>query len=195
MRPLLIVLCLLALSTSDAPVAQPTDSPTVTRPRGPRQMSGPRFGVTYLPPALVRRIDEDVPGIRCLLSDDPEACEERPGLSSPVVSQFGWQLERRTFQTTSGVTGLTELVLLVGGLEQGLLLPSATFLVGVRTPAGLEAGIGPNVTPLSLGLALSAGTAQDFGDLAVPVNAAVVLGPEGPRVSLLIGVVLSDRVH
>ncbi len=86
-------------------------------------------------------------------------------------------------------------MLLVGGLERGLLLPSGSFIVGVRTPGGLEAGVGPNISLTTVGYALTVGASNSFGDVNVPINAAVVFGREGPRVSLLLGFTFSERFY
>ena len=66
---------------------------------------------------------------------------------NPMITQFGWQFERRLFANKDGLTALTEWVPLISGLEQGVALPSLNWLVGIRTATGAEFGIGPNVTP------------------------------------------------
>ena len=60
-----------------------------------------------------------------------------------MITQFGWQVEKQFYNGGSGVAALTEAVVLVGGMEQGLVLPSLSWLVGVRTHAGTEFGVGP----------------------------------------------------
>ncbi|MEJ7659823.1 MAG: hypothetical protein WKG07_09440 [Hymenobacter sp.] len=50
------------------------------------------------------------------------------------LTQFGWQFESRLFQLPNGVSGLVELVPLVGGLEQGHFIPSVSGLLGLRGP-------------------------------------------------------------
>ena len=128
------------------PVAQPAPPPLtadITR-YGPRRLGGPRTGFTILSRAVADKINETFPGSGC---PDAATCENpRIDPTLPIISQFGWQFERRIFQAESGLTGMTEWVFLVGGAERGLLLPSATFLAGVRTPSGLEIGVGPNVS-------------------------------------------------
>lgn len=49
-----------------------------------------------------------------------------------LVSQFGWQFERQFDTGTSGATLVTEWVVLVGGLEQSVVIPSLSWLVGQR---------------------------------------------------------------
>ena len=46
--------------------------------------------------------------------------------------------------------------MLLGGLEQGLAIPSLNWMVGLRTSEGAEFGIGPNLTPAGAALALPA---------------------------------------
>ena len=111
----------------------------------------------------------------------------------PVISQFGWQLEKQFFTKSSGLTAVNEWVLLLGGLEQGVALPSATWMVGVRTSAGTEFGLGPNLTPAGLALALAAGVTFRTGPMNVPVNLAVVPSRAGMRVSVLTGFTMRRR--
>ena len=106
---------------------------------------------------------------------------------SPVVTQFGWQFEKQFYSTENGPTAVTEWVVLVGGLEQGVVLPSVSWLVGMRTMKGAEFGIGPNLTPVGAALAIAAGMTFRAGALNVPVNVAVVPSKSGVRVSLLAG--------
>src|SRR5437868_6055751 len=44
---------------------------------------------------------------------------------APMITQFGWQTEQRFASQPGGFTGVSEVVLLVGGMEQGQFLPSA----------------------------------------------------------------------
>lgn len=198
MRALLALLLLaLAAPTADAQVPAPPPVEVVEAPRGPRRLSGPRIGFTVLNQRLVDRINEtfgDYDYDSCTPTSSNDCREEVIG-SVPVISQFGWQWERRMFQLESGTTGVSEIVVLVGGAEYGILIPSASLLVGMRMPGGFEFGLGPNVAATSIGYALTVGHTQDLGELAFPVNAAVVLGPDGPRASLLVGVVISDRYY
>jgi hypothetical protein len=106
---------------------------------------------------------------------------------APVVSQFGWQWERQIGGGDGPVVALTEWVLLVGGLEQGVFLPSLTWLVGVRSRGGMELGVGPNVTPAGTAIAFAGGVTLRAGALSFPFNVAVVPSKSGVRVSLLCG--------
>ena len=139
-------------------------------------LSGPRLGFTFLSDGIVGRLKEDA------MID-----------VSPVVTQFGWQFEKQFYSTQSGPTAVTECVLLLGGLDQGVAIPSLSWLVGVRTREGAEFGLGPNITPAGVALALAAGITFRAGTLNVPVNFAVVPTKSGTRVSVLTGFSLRRR--
>ena len=70
------------------------------------------------------------PGVRKQISD--EFSEEL----GPVISQFGWQFEKRFMSSETGATAVTEFVLLFGGADQGVFVPSLTWLIGGRTTGG-----------------------------------------------------------
>ena len=63
-----------------------------------------------------------------------------------MISQFGWQFEKQFYAKDSGVAVLNEWVVLLGGLDQGVTLPSLSWLVGMRTANGTEFGVGPNLS-------------------------------------------------
>jgi len=132
-------------------------------------LSGPRIGLTVLDPGVVNELHDKAIPVR------------------PLITQFGWQFERQFFAKGSGLAAVTEWVFLLGGLEQSLALPSATWMVGIRTGTGTEFGIGPNVTPAGVGLALAAGLTVRSGPINVPLNLAIVPSKAGNRVSFLTG--------
>ncbi len=132
-------------------------------------LSGPRLGITFLGQDIIDKLDAHDIAV------------------GPVITQFGWQFEKRIYANRNGLTTLTEGVILVGGLEQGVVLPSLNWLVGVRTGGGAEFGFGPNITPLGVGLVIAAGATFRAGALNVPVNLAVVPSKSGVRVSFLTG--------
>ena len=138
-------------------------------------LSGPRFGLTLLADGVVNKL------------------EERDIKVGPHISQFGWQFEKLFYTKDSGVTMVTEWVALVGGLEQSVVLPSLSWMVGVRTRDGAEFGIGPNITPAGTALVLATGMTFRTGALNVPVNVAVVPSKNGSRVSVLSGFSLRHR--
>jgi hypothetical protein len=133
-------------------------------------LSGPRLGVTFLSD-----------GVRGKLHDDIRADV------GPVITQFGWQKEKRFLSSPTGFTGVTEFVFLLGGMDQGVVLPSFNWLVGARTAKGVEFAVGPNLTPAGVAMAAAAGITFRTGNLNIPVNIAVVPSKSGMRVSLLAG--------
>jgi hypothetical protein len=170
MRPLFLLVVLAPLA-----LAQPApteDGPTVSTE--PLTLSGPRFGVTFVSGELADRLDDEFG-------------------AAPVITQFGWQFETRLFEASTGLSGVSELVPLVGGLEQGLFLPSLSFIVGLRTAQGLEIGFGPNASLGGAAYVVAAGMTQRYGELNVPTNLSAVFSGEGIRLSLLIGFNIADR--
>lgn len=161
-----------APATASGPPQPAGGRPVVGDDRAPNdhvRLGGPRLGFTVLTGGAARRADE------------------RFGVN-PFLTQFGWQFETRLFRLPNGTAGLFEFVPLIGGLEQGKFLPSINALLGVRGAKGAEIGIGPNVTPVGVGIALAAGTTfRTASGVNFPVTAAVVPGQGGMRVSLLVG--------
>jgi hypothetical protein len=148
-------------------LAQTGAPPRVTRTV---DMAGPRFGITMLSQGAVDLL-----------------AEKRNITIRPMISQFGWQFEKRFYTNADGVTLLSEWVPLVSGLEQGVALPSLNWLVGMRGPSGAEFGIGPNLTPLGVGLVVAGGVTVRSGALHVPLTFAVATSKSGARVSILTG--------
>jgi len=165
-RVILVLVVLFGLMSSDAR-AQVT---APQRPPDTMSLSGPRAGITYLSPGVVDQINAD-------FNKD----------INPVISQFGWQFEKRFMSSDTGATAVTEWVVLFGGIDQGVVIPSLTWLVGMRTVGGIELAAGPNLSPAGTGVAIAAGVTMRVGNLNVPFNAAVVPSANGPRFSFLLG--------
>lgn len=154
------------------------DSVDITNPPPPVRsvnLSGPRFGFTSLSDGVVQKL------------------QERDITVSPAISQFGWQFEKQFYSKSGGLAAVNEFVALVGGLEQGVVLPSVSWLVGLRSPTGVEFGLGPNITPAGVALALAGGVTFRSGALNVPVTFAVVPSKDGMRVSMLTGFNMRGR--
>ena len=147
---------------------------TAPPPARALSLSGPRIGATILSDGVV------------------SALADRNILVGHTISQFGWQFERAFYSKQEGPTVLNEWVALVGGLDQGVVIPSLTWLVGLRTKDGAEFGIGPNITPGGVALAIAAGITFRAGVINVPMNFAIVPSRYGTRVSVLTGFVLRD---
>ena len=172
MRHALIVTVCLAVSAAAASAQNVIDPPGFTKTVN---LSGPRFGMTALSTGVVeelhkRKIDVDA-----------------------NISQFGWQFERQFYSRGSGVAAVNEWVVLLGGLDQGVALPSLSWMVGLRTRDGAEFGIGPNITPAGVALAVAGGVTFRAGTLNVPMNVAVVPSKVGTRISVLTGFSMRRR--
>jgi hypothetical protein len=139
------------------------------KPPATISLTGPRLGVTVLDP-----------GVR-------EKLLERGADVGPVISQFGWQHEKRFLSTPGGFTGVTEFVALLGGIDQGTVLPSLNWLIGARTAKGIEFAAGPNFSPAGTAMVFAAGVTYQTGDLNIPINIAVVPSKHGSRISMLVG--------
>jgi hypothetical protein len=163
----LLIAAVLAPAALAAQGSPPINEAPVVQPM---KLSGPRAGVTFLSPGIQDRV-QDVTGESIL----------------PFITQFGWQWETRLFAQEGGMTGVSEWIFLVGGLEQSVLLPSLTWLVGVRSGAGTEFGVGPNLTAAGTALAFGGGMTLRSGALFIPVNVAAVPSRSGLRLSVLTG--------
>ena len=160
-------------------LASSTSAWSQSRPRGITDtvdMTGPRFGLTVLNQESVDTL-----------------LREKNISVRPLISQFGWQFEHRLYSNGDGVTMLTEWIPLLSGLDQGVALPSLNWLVGLRTESGTEFGLGPNITPLGVGLVLAGGVTMKTGALHVPLNFAVATSKTGARLSVMTGFNIRKR--
>ena len=135
----------------------------------PVELSGPRVGFTYITPGKTADF----------LKNDLEM--------NTLFTQFGWQFEHQYFALESGVSGLVEFIGLIGGLEQGKFLPSASGLIGIRNSRGGEFAFGPNLSLSGAAFVFAFGHTFQTGDLNFPINFAVVPSSNGVRFSLLTG--------
>ena len=94
-----------------------------------------------------------------------------------MITQIGWQFESRFFTTEGGLTGLTEIVPLVGGIDQNKFKPSVSFLFGARTDRGNEFAVGPLVSiPVSsddninTSFIFAFGMTKRQGNIFFPIN-------------------------
>ena len=150
----------------------------------------PAWSQSLLPPRVTKTVNMSGPrfGLTMLNQDSIDTLKEKRDVTvRPLISQFGWQFERRFYTNGDGLTLLNEWIPLVSGLDQGVALPSLNWLVGVRSSTGTEFGIGPNITPLGVGLVVAAGVTVRSGALHVPLNFAVATSKSGARVSIMTG--------
>ena len=131
-----------------------------------KNFSGPRVGFTYITDGTTSDY---------LLSQGKR----------PSTVQFGWQFEGRLFTIEDGTSGLIEFIPMIGGVDQGLFLPSANFLLGLRggSDRSWEFAIGPHFGLKadykqdivgSIGVVLGFGTSFKKGNVWFPVNLALV---------------------
>jgi hypothetical protein len=179
--PVVVVPPVLTPPVVQAPQWQTPRSPESLGPTVPPvvqtvNLSGPRFGYTSLSDGVVQKLKED-----------------RQIEVGSMISQFGWQFEKQFYSNGDGLTILNEWVGLLGGLEQSLAIPSLSWLVGFRTKEGAEFGLGPNLTPAGVALAIAGGVTFRAGAVNIPLNVAVVPSRAGVRVSMLTGFSLRTR--
>ena len=135
----------------------------------PDDRAGPRFGVA-------------------VLTRGSESAAKQHKSFSPITSLFGWQFEHPfDLGNDVPVEVVTELVLLVGGLEQNVPLPSASWLLGLRQPNGVEFGIGPTITATGTQVVFAAGITERYGTVNVPINIAVAPARTGAAISITAG--------
>jgi hypothetical protein len=170
-----IVRVALATSLLSAVLVLPADAQTAPPVASTVDLAGPRFGLTLLSQGVVDEL------------------ASRDIVVRPNITQFGWQFERQFFTRRNGASMVTEWVGLLGGMEQGVTLPSLSWLVGVRTPDGAEFGIGPNVTPAGTAMVFAAGMTFKTATANIPINVAVVPSRAGTRVTLITGFSLRRR--
>jgi len=179
---LILVFLVLAAAITAAQGSEP--------PRRLEFAFGPRVGVSYVLVGF-KEFNDAVQNIF------PDGSREY----IPIFTQFGLNLEQRLRLGDTQSHFAFQEVLLLGGLDQGILLPSLSVLVGFRSRAGLEFGLGPNISlerssgeiGVSLAVAFSAGWTFVFSNVFVPVDLAFVPSPEGSRVSLLTGFNFKQR--
>ena len=131
------------------------------------KLAGPRIGFTYITAGPIADFihegfdfDED----------------DKFGSSGPAFTTlYGWQWESR-FADGGNVTGIVEWIVLVGGMEKGLFLPSASSIIGARMDNGLEFGVGPNLSLSGIGMVFGVGYNFKSGNLNLPVSISVIPG-------------------
>jgi hypothetical protein len=117
--------------------------------------SGPRFGLTYITNG---KLTKEL---------------EKEGVTSNLISQFGYQFEKQIVGNDE-IAGIVEGILFIGGLDQGLFLPSVSGMFGVRNKAAWELAVGPNLSVNGAAMVVGFGKSFNFGNINIPVNIAWV---------------------
>lgn len=165
----LMVAALVQVKAQEVPVVGDLSTPIVK----PLKLSGPRIGGSYIPQIGNLNLGETF-GDSAFVPD-------------PFITLFGWQFEWRYFETSNGSQGLFEVIPLIGGLDQGMIIPSLNLLVGYRNASGFEFGAGPNINLVNPGFTVAIGQNLSTGHMNFPVNVGLTRGKEGWRFSLLMG--------
>lgn len=173
-----IILVLLALSLSTTFVGQTSERwgfNNVPDHSVVNQMSGPRFGFTYISDGSTAQY------LNRIHEMDSLEFAESGSLPFTWTTQYGWQWESRFADTGGPVVGLVEWIALIGGMEKGMFLPSFSSLVGVRSQGGFEFATGPSLSASGLSFIFAMGYNYTKGDLNLPINIALVPDKQGPR--------------
>ncbi len=147
---------------------------------------GPRVGATV----IVARPAEFDKAVQEMFPD--------PGRKYfPLVTQFGISLEQRIRLGFTESHFAFQEVITLGGLDQNIVIPFFSFLIGFRSKMGLEIGMGPNISMKksedsikpTLSVIYAVGWTFSFKDVYVPVDIAVVPTPSDgyPRISIMTG--------
>ena len=118
------------------------------------KLAGPRVGVTFISAGPIADFLHD--------GFDFDGDREQYGSTGPAITTlYGWQWESRFADGGGQVVGIVEWIVLVGGMEKGMFLPSASSIIGARMDNGLEFGVGYNFKS---------------GNLNLPINISVIPG-------------------
>lgn len=131
-----------------------------------KRFGGPRIGLTYISPGT---------------TTDYLSSEGK----QPMITQFGWQFEGRLFTVEGNTQGIIEFIPMIGGVEQGMFIPSASLLIGIRggEKRMFEFAMGPNFAvtrdykrdvTVQTGVVIAFGTSFKHGNINFPVNLAFV---------------------
>jgi hypothetical protein len=161
----------------EPPVIRDTTTPIVE----PLKLAGPRMGLMYIFEGDFSNVYE----FTNYFSED-----------NPVpnfLSTIGWQFEKEYFSTPNGLSGLVEFIPMITGYNQGLFIPSMSFLFGLRNAEGVELGMGLNASLLGTSVLYAAGYTFKFDYLNVPVNLAFSQGRSTERLIFTFGFNLRKR--
>ena len=102
----------------------------VTSPKTSLRLNGPRMGASYTFGDNGSRLTESI---------------NTGGFDMfPITSQFGWQREFQ-YMSAGNFQGLLEGLFMIGGMENGKMIPSLTLMNGFRdAKSGWELAIGPS---------------------------------------------------
>jgi hypothetical protein len=132
------------------------------------KLAGPRLGFTFISAGPIADFLHD--GF-----DFDE--DDMYGSTGPAFTTlYGWQWESRFADGGGEIVGIVEWIVLVGGMEKGMFLPSASSIIGARMGNGLEFGVGPNLSLSGIGMVFGVGYNFKSGNLNLPINISVIPG-------------------
>ena len=110
-------------------------------------------------------------------------------IRSPHMATMGYEV---TEAVESGLDGFKIIFvqnIMVSGLEQGLVLPSITAMVGYEVFGIAQMGIGGNVGVSGARMVIAAGLNPQAGNFQVPIHMHFIPDPEGKwRIGVSTGV-------
>ena len=156
MKKLLLTLLVLIAFQSSAQI-QYSSTNAANYDSQVKKNAGPRFGLTYITNG---KLTKEL---------------EKEGVTSNLITQFGYQFEKQILGDDK-IAGIVEGILFIGGVDQGLFLPSISGMFGIRNSSGLEIAVGPNISISGSAMVIGFGKSFNFGNLNIPINIAWVPG-------------------
>jgi hypothetical protein len=115
----------------------------------------------------------------------------------PFLTHFGASFEQRVSLGTTTSHFAFQEIFTIAGMDQNVVMPSLNVLIGFRSRAGLEFGLGPNFAlamgenniQMAVTVVYAIGWTFSFSGVYVPVDLAFVPTPKDGnfRISLLTG--------
>jgi len=130
------------------------------------KLAGPRLGFVSISPGPLADF----------LHDGFDFEGKYGSTGAAFTTLYGWQWESRFADGGGEIVGIVEWIVLVGGMEKGMFLPSASSIIGARMDNGLELGVGPNLSLSGIGMVFGVGYNFKSGNLNLPVNISVIPG-------------------
>lgn len=93
----------------------------------------------------------------------------------PVITLFGFNIQQRILLGKTKSHFAFQEIVLIGGLEQGIALPEAAFLIGYRDFSGLEFGIGPIFHLGGVGVVAALGWTVSYRGVYIPFDVSYII--------------------
>lgn len=151
------------------------------KPAGFEFILGPRVGVNYI-------------------NTTPEEFSEEVGKTFeqgeyyPVTSLFGLSLEQRILLGQTKSHFAFQEVIMVGGLEQSIALPSISILIAYRGATGFEFGAGATFSMSGVGVIAAVGWTFSFSGVYIPLDISVIIPNKNRPMSIAMTTGFNFRV-